>query len=414
MRYIMNKKEQLKKQIIELAVKGEITVRAAADRLQLSERQVKNLKARYKKIGASSIIHGNCGRQPKHTLTPEKQQKILEIKEKEEYKRINFLHFEEELVERFKIKVSYTALRNLLNKNGIKSPKKHRRAKVKHQRRDRKERFGEMVQGDATPYDWFEIGEKMALHALIDDATGKLTGLYFCKNECAEGYFRILKQTIKRHGSPQSIYVDGLKLFFSDKKTTIEEELEGKIKNQTQMGNILEELGTRLIHARSPQAKGRVERLWETLQSRLPVELKKRKIKDAEKANKFLEEEYIEMFNKRFGIEASKKAKAFIKKPKGVNLDTLLSIKHSRKLDNSGCFLLDGVRCYSNIKDIKPKTKVEIIINERLGVKVMYEGKLYEPIPILDKKKNQVTGSSVNKIFRDFVRKNCLKNEHVA
>lgn len=410
----MNAKEELKTQVIELCVKGKMTVKAAAERLKLSERQVKNLKARYKKEGVCSMRHGNCGRQPKVTLSPETRQKILEIKERPEYRKINTLHFREELSDEHGIKISYSALRALLLANRIESPKKHRKRKIRHPRRERKERMGEMLQTDATPYDWFGVGETFALHALIDDATGAVTGLYMSKNECAEGYFRILKQTISDYGTPQSIYADGLSLFFSSAKPSVEEQLQGKMSGQTQFGYIMEKLGTKLIHARSPQAKGRVERLWETLQSRLPVEFAKRGITNVDAANEFLENEYREIFNQRFAIEPSNKEKAFMVRPKGIALDTLLSLRYTRTLDNSGCFSFDSVLCQVSIEGAKPNAKIEICINARTGVKVLYDGKFYTPTPILDKKKRQVAGSGVQAIFNEFISKNCLKNEHVA
>lgn len=411
---MLNSKEELKKQVIELCVKGKMTVKAAAERLNLSERQVKNLKARYKKVGAQSMLHGNCGRQPKRTLLPEIKQKILEIKRRPEYSAINFMHFQEELEGEYGIKVSYTALRNLLVTNGIKSPKSQRKRKIRHTRRERKEKFGAMLQTDATPFDWFGTGETCALHAFIDDATGQLTGLHLSKNECAEGYFRILKATIRNFGIPQSIYADGLSLFFGRSKPTIEEQLSGKMQGQTQFQKIMETLGIHLIHARSPQAKGRVERLWETIQSRLPVEFKKRGITDMKVANAFLQEEYLTIFNQRFGVEPKYETSAFMPRPKGLVLDTLLSLRYERTVDASGCFSFDGVLLQANIANIRPKSKIELLINERIGVRVLYDEHLSTPIPILDKKKNQVQGSGIQTIFDDFISKNCLKNEHAA
>jgi transposase len=391
-----------------------MTVTAGAERLGLSERQVKNLKARFKQAGATSIMHGNCGRQPAHAFTPEMKQRILEIKEKPEYEGVNFTHFREELENEYAIKTSYTALRNLLLKSGIKSPKTQRKRKVKHPRRERRERFGELLQTDATSFDWFGIGERFALHALIDDATGKLTGLHMSKNECAEGYFCVLKQTIQTYGVPQNIYADGLSLFFGTSKPTLDEQLEGKACGQTQFGKIMAQLGIHMIHARSPQAKGRVERLWETLQSRLPVEFKKHGITDTETANQFLAKEYAAIFNQRFGIQPTSKTSAFMKRPKGMVLDTLLSLRYPRTVDQSGCFSFEGILLQANIKGIRPKSKIEVLINGRLGVRVLYDGKLTTPIPILDKKKKQVHSSCIQAIFDDFVAKNCLKNEHAA
>lgn len=409
----MNEQEKLKAHVIQMCCNGKMTVKEGAMRLKLSERQVKNLKARVRKFGVESILHRNCGRQPTRALSPGKQQEILEIKRKPEYAKVNFYHFCEELGIEFGIKISYSALRNLLIANGIKSPKTRRKRKVKHPRRERKERFGELLQTDATPFDWFGIGEKSALHAFIDDATGTLTGLYMCKNECYEGYAQITRQTLQKHGIPLAIYADGLSMFFSNEKLSIEDELAGKTRKLTQYGEVLSGLGTQLIHARSPQAKGRVERLWETLQSRLPVEFAKRNIKTDEEANAFLLE-YIGIFNIRFGVEPTKKESAFIKRPKGLNLDTLLAWKTTRIVDNSGCFSFGRVICKCNIKDIFPKAKVEILVSVKLGVKVRYQGRLYTPTPILDAKNRQISGSSIQTILAQFVHDNCLKNEKRA
>ncbi|MCL1965714.1 MAG: hypothetical protein FWF66_02355 [Candidatus Bathyarchaeota archaeon] len=194
----MNEKEKLKALVIQMCCEGKMTVKEGAMRLKLSERQVKNLKRRVKEFGIESILHRNCGRQPTRTLLPEIQQEIMEIKARPEYAKVNFFHFCEELKTEFGIKVSYSALRNLLIANGIKSPKTRRKRKVKHPRRERRERFGELLQTDATPYDWYGIGAKSTIHAFIDDATGKLTGLYMCKNECYEGYAQITRQTLQK------------------------------------------------------------------------------------------------------------------------------------------------------------------------------------------------------------------------
>jgi transposase len=414
MRMIKNRKEALKAQVIGECVKGKMTVRAAAERLDLSERQVQNLKAQYRKGGASTMLHGNCGRQPSHTLTPEVKQRVLEIKRRPEYAQVNFAHFREELEEEYEIKISYTALSNLLKGNGFKSPKKRRKRKTRHPRRERRPCFGDMLQTDATPFDWFGKGESYALHAFIDDATSKLTGMYMTKNECAEGYFQIMRQTITDYGVPQSIYADGLSLFFGTKEPSIEEQLEGKTVRTTRFGAIAEQLGTHLIHARSPEAKGRVERLWQTLQSRLPIEFLKRSITTVEEANEFLYGSYIETYNNRFEREPESPLSAFLAKPKGIQLDTLLSMRYERTVDNSGCFSFNGVLCRCNVPGIKPRAKIEILVNGRIGVKVLYNSKLFTPVPVLDKKKRQVTGSSIEAIIAAFMHECCFKNEHIA
>ena len=135
-----------------------------------------------------------------------------------------------------------------------------------------------MLQVDGTPFDWFGDGQKYSLHGFIDDATGKITGLYMCKNECLLGYLEVLRQTLENYGIPISLYPDKYSVFFPPKKVddhiTIEEQLNGREKGITQFGRIVEELGIEMFAASSPQAKGRIERLWETLQSRLVTEFR--------------------------------------------------------------------------------------------------------------------------------------------
>ena len=126
-----------------------------------------------------------------------------------------------------------------------------------------------------------------SLHGAIDDATGKIVGLYMTKNEYLQGYFETTRQILLNHGIPVSIYSDRHAIFLSTKadKLTVEEQLEGKVCNDTQFGRAMKELGTTIILARSAQAKGRIERLWETLQSRLPVEFQIAGISDTDQAN---------------------------------------------------------------------------------------------------------------------------------
>ena len=141
----MNKEEQLKENVIKCCIEGKMTVKQASKRLGLSEGHIKKLKARYKKLGPSSMLHGNCGRQPKHTLDIQLRQKILEIRKLPEYDTVNVSHFKDLLEELYGIKISYSALYRLLKDNNIKSPRKHRKAK-QHHRRNRRTTMGELIQ----------------------------------------------------------------------------------------------------------------------------------------------------------------------------------------------------------------------------------------------------------------------------
>ena len=412
----MNKKEELKAHIIKCCVEGNMTVKQAANRLGFSERYIKKLKARYKKYGVSSMLHGNCGRQPKRTLDIALKQKILDIRKQPEFDTVNVMHFKDILEEKYKIIVSYSFLYNFLKENNIKSPRKHRKTKL-HHRRNRRSKIGELLQIDATPHEFF-IGDnnKYTLHGLIDDASGQITGLYMCKNECMQGYFEVIRQTLKNFGVPENIYADGSSIFFTTKKDklTLDEQLSGIEEPNTQFGKIMNELGIHLIHAGSSQAKGRIERLWNTLHDRLITEFKINNITNMEQANMFLKE-YIKKYNKKFKVKPRDKKKAFIPLLKSVNLDTLLTVKYKRTVDNGACFSLNNVRFKIENIDILPRTRIDVLISKKIGIKVLYKNKLYTVIPIYDKNDIPIEKiESIENIIAEFIYFNCLKNERIA
>lgn len=281
---------------------------------------------------------------------------------------------------------------------GIKSPKKHRKTKL-HHRRKRKEAEGMMLQADGTPFDWFENGEKYSLHGFIDDATGKITGLYMCKNECLLGYLEVLRQTLENYGIPISLYPDKYSVFFPPKKVndhiTIEEQLNGRNKGITQFGRIVEELGIEMFPASSPQAKGRIERLWETLQSRLVTEFRINKITTIDKANEFLPN-YIIKYNSKFSVEASSKKSLFLKLPKRYNLDELLCVKYERTIDNAGVFSINNSKFQILDKSLPPKTKVQIYLSQKIGLRVKSNNKIYDVKPLELISKDQIDNESLN------------------
>ena len=247
-----------------------------------------------------------------------------------------------------------------------------------------------MLQADATPFDWFENGEKFSLHGFIDDATGKITGLYMCKNECLLGYLEVLRQTLETYGIPISLYPDKYSVFFPPKKVndhiTIEEQLNGREKGITQFGRIVEELGIEMFPASSPQAKGRIERLWETLQSRLVTEFRIHNIKTSEQANEFLKE-YIKIYNSKFAIEVSNSV--FLKLPKRYDLDELLSVRFERTIDNAGVFSINNSKFQIMDRKLPPKTKVQIYISQKIGMRVKSNNKIYDvqPLELISKDK---------------------------
>ena len=374
--------EQLRKlQVIDRYRSKAITREKAAELLGLSERQITRLKKGVEKEGAGFVINKNTGRTPAHAIPAETKEKILELRAEPAFQGANFTHFREILEADYQIIISYTALRSILQDAGIKSPKSKRQHKRGKKRRERRDHPGELIQIDATPYEWFGTPIKYALHGAIDDATGKIVGLYMTQNECLFGYEEMMRYCCLHYGVPQSVYSDKHTIFRSPKtgKLTVEEEIQGKTVNLTQFGRAMYELGVDIIYANSPEAKGRVERMWQTLQSRLPVEFAKRDITTVSEANKFLQDEYIDTFNKLFSVPCTGEP-IFVAVRDSSLLDDILCIKAQRKTDKTGAFSFKG-KTFQLIKDGKPfvlpKKEITVMVNPNTGIRAKYQSFVY-------------------------------------
>jgi len=348
-------------------------VEQAAELLELSKRQILRLRKGLKEKGADALKHGNKGKSPSTTIDEEKRQRIISLY-REKYAGANFQHFTELIEEHEGIKISASSVKTLLKAEGIQSPKKKRKPK-RHKRRKRKLFAGQLVQTDATPHDFFGTGEKFCLHGAIDDATGNITGLYMTKNECLDGYFNVFEQTIENFGIPASIYADYHTIFASPKvgKLSIDDELAGVRVNDTQFGRACREFGITLIWARSPQAKGRIERLWGTLQDRLVIEFRINGITDIEAVNNFLPR-FIKRYNQRFSIEALEEDTMFL--PNKHDLINILCIREKRKLDTSCAFSFHNQH-FVVIGSISPRVQIEVIIHRKHGIFAYHKGRRY-------------------------------------
>lgn len=312
---------------------------------------------------------------------------------------VNFLHFKDILLADFGISLSYSALTSILKNAGFESPKKK---KIRHRthRRKRKPHPGQLIQIDATPYEWFGGNTKYALHGAIDDATGKIVGLFLTHNECLYGYLETMRQCCMDFGVPQTVYSDNHTIFRSPKtgKLTVDELIAGKTVHLTQFGRSMHELGIDLIFAKTPQAKGRIERLWVTLQSRLPIEFAKRGIRTVTEANRFLEEEYRELFNQKFSVEPEGES-IFVPLAPGTGIDSILCVKHSRKTDAAGTFSFKN-RCFQILDQgfpiINARREIHVLMNPRYGIRVEYQGRIYETIRYL-KPQNKNASTKVSK-----------------
>ncbi len=375
--------EQLKTfKVINSFIDKSISRQQAAELLSLSPRQITRLKKGILESGAEFLIHKNTGRKPVHAVSDETKERILSIHSQPEFQGINFLHFKDILLEDYEIALSYTSLSSILKNAGIESPKKK---KVRHRthRRKRKPHAGQLIQIDATPYEWFGGTTKYALHGAIDDATGDVVGLYMTQNECLFGYFEMMRQCCLDFGVPQTIYSDRHTIFRSPQtgKLTVEELINGKTVKLTQFGRAMHELGIDMIYAHSPQAKGRIERLWVTLQSRLPIEFAKRNIKTLSDANEFLKT-YRFTYNEKFSVPAESDS-LFVPLKSDINIDEILCIKHNRKTDNAGTFSFKS-RCFQILDNgfpiISARREIQVLINPRFGIRVHYKGKSYDTI----------------------------------
>lgn len=382
----MTQKQITRYTIIKKTLEGSMTVAEAAESLGLSTRQIIRLRNGVRDNDVGALIHKNRGRKPAHAISDELRQQIVELK-RAKYKDANFMHFRELLQEHEHITIGYTALAMLLKEAGEESPKKRRRYKP-HRRRARKPQEGLLIQMDATPYTWFNDGKRYALHGAIDDATGKIVGLYITKNECLHGYFETTRQIIEGFGVPVSIYADRHTIFLSNKagKLTIEEQLQGKVCNDTQFGRAMKELGITLIAARSPQAKGRVERLWDTLQSRVPVEFALRNINTIDEANEFLKE-YIPRFNSKFSVNPTDTESAYSPLREGMDLNNILCIKEKRMADKGGVFSYCGkhfkITPQKNQPSFSTKKQINVFVSSITGVRAEYNGVVYPTVPFI-------------------------------
>lgn len=372
------------------------TIAQAAEAMGLSERQVKRLKGEFKEHGADALVHKNIGRPPAHAVPEDIRKQIVDLKASPLFEKANFSHFREILNrDKFNIQISYSALHGILTSAGIKSPKTRRPPK-KHRRRKRKAREGILLQMDASPFYWLNDGQMYSIHGAIDDATGKVAALYMCKHECLQGYFEVMRTLITQNGIPISLYADRHAIFVSPKdvKLTVEEELKGVMVKDTQFGRAVSQLGITLIKARSPQAKGRIERLWETLQSRLPIEFAMAEITTIDAANSFLAG-YIQEYNAQFAEEPEDSEKAYRDISPAINLDNILCNIEKRTFDHGGVFSFYN-RTFKIVDDkpdrvLPQKGNIQVLFSPVFGVRASFAGIVYEVVPFIKPEKVKKT-----------------------
>lgn len=380
---IMTQKELSRYEIIQRLIKKEINGAEAAKQLSLSIRQIKRIKAKVKKHGINGIIHKNRGKIGNRKTPDEKIKEIKTIIRKN-YSDFKPTFAKEKLEENHQIKVSKEKLRQLMTKWDLWKPKPRKTNKEYRSWRQRKEQYGEMEQFDGSYHAWFENrAPSSCLLASIDDAKGEITGLKFVHWEGVKPCFAFWQGYILKYGKPLKIYLDRHSTYKQNQKSVFDDP-----KCLTQFERAMRELNIEIIHAYSPQAKGRVERLFKTLQDRLVKELRLANISKIKEANKFVEQTFIPKFNKQFAVLPQKPGNLHRKltKIEETNLGKIFSVQDQRIVNND--FTVRYKKIWFQLSEIQPtlvlrkdKVQIEESIDDQIFVSLKNKRLNYEILP---------------------------------
>jgi transposase len=369
----MSTKELSRLEVIQRLSKKQMSQKEAGEMLHLSTRQIKRLLRRYVKYGAAGLVSKHRGRKGNNCLSEELKKKALDLL-KSKYQGFGPTLAHEKLVEKEKIKISDESVRQLMIAEDLWKARKLKKI-ITHQLRERRACFGELVQIDGSPHDWFEgRAEACTLLVFIDDATGKLLQLQFVDSESFFSYSQAAEDYFKRYGKPVTFYSDKHSIFRVNQPGT------GKSDALTQFGRAMQELDIHIICANTPQAKGRVERANQTLQDRLPKEMRLLGIGSREDGNAYLPE-FIADFNKRFAEEPRSAVDAHRPLTAKDDLARILTWKESRTLSKNLTVQFENV--VYQIQTERPSyalrnAVVTVCADAKQNVTLLYKGK---PLP---------------------------------
>lgn len=364
----MNKKQQRRAEVIAKVASGGVSKTDAEYLLGLGRRQINRLIRGYEEKGLSAVVHGNTGRHPVNKTPQSLIDKLLGLAGEEgKYHGLNVCHLHDLLKEREDILISRPVIYRRLVQSGVIQTGRQKPVS-RRQRRERAGQEGMLLQIDGSPHDWLcGRGPKMALMGAVDDATGKLIYALFRPTEDQAGYIMMLRSIALSHGLPCCLYHDRHTILHSPKKLTIEDELADRIP-QSEVQRIMMDLGIRSIPAHSPQAKGRIERLWKTLQDRLIKEMSIAGISSLEEANAFLPY-FIERFNKRFGKAPANAGSAWRALKKGLDVHYYFSTSDIRVVRQDHTIAYRG-----KTLQILDNERYPILAGKRVDVRVSPEG----------------------------------------
>jgi transposase len=374
---VLTKEEKNRIEIIQAVIEGKIDVEDAAKLLLLSVRQVYRLLAKAEQGDISNVLHSNKGRTAHNRIADEVWDSVL-LLVKDRYQAINDRHLQEILKREQGIEVGRESLRKRLRSEGI-APNRKRRKRKYRSRRERRAAFGMMLQIDASPHDWLEgRGERLTLVGARDDATG-FVWCRFEESETTWAYLALMREIFLSHGLCFSLYSDRHSIFHSLREATVIEQLNNQ-RPLTQFGRAMAELGIKIIKAHSPQAKGRIERLWEFFQDRLVVEMRLQGITTKEQANKFLPG-FLKQIKARFTVAPVVAEAVFRVAPRARELDRILCLKENRVVNSDHTISYEGLTLqlqrsskYASIA----KQRVEILQLKDGSVEIVYKNQVIQ------------------------------------
>ena len=378
-------------EIIQKLISKQMTEEEARKMIGLkSVRQIRRIKKRVLEEGVQGIAHKSQGRASPRKMTDEQKAEVIGLV-KENYHDFKPTFANEKLRENHRIYIGTETLRQLMIANKLWKTKSRKKQKVRHVWRARKDNYGEMQQFDGSYHKWFEDREKeCCLLAAIDDATGDVTHMEFALNEGVLAVFKFWKFYIEEKGVPLSVYLDKYSTYKINHVSAVDNK-----DLMTQFQRAAQQVGMSLINAHSAEAKGRVERLFHTLQDRLIKEMRLRGISNMEEGNKFLREEYIAKFNAQFSVVPKEKTnvhKKFTSELK-EQLPQIFSVQNERKVQNDYTIMFKNQ--FFQLDEIQPTTvykKDTVIIEEHLDgqTKISLNGKYlnFHKLPQKPRKQN--------------------------
>ncbi|MCI0562512.1 MAG: ISNCY family transposase, partial [Nitrososphaera sp.] len=366
----MSAKELSRLEVMQRLSRKQMSQKEAGTILGLSVRQIKRLLKAYREKGTAGLVSKQRGRKANNRLSEEVKKHALNLL-KTKYRGFGPTLAHEKLVEREKLKLSDESVRQLMIAEDLWKARKVRKVTV-HQLRERRACFGELIQIDGSPHDWFEgRAEPCVLLVFIDDATGKLLQLLFVESESFFSYCQAAESYFRQAGKPVAFYSDKHSIFRVNQPSA------GSHGDLTQFGRAMQELDIQIICANSPQAKGRVERVIQTLQDRLPKEMRLQGICNMTDGNAYLPDFLVDL-NQRFAVEPRSSVDAHRPLTAKEDLTRILTWQETRTLSKN--LTLQFEKVVYQIQTKRPtyalrNAQVTVCVNAQQEITILYNGK---------------------------------------